>query len=83
MALEQLSYAVTIGAILIAAGISAYTRLAASSDALEIPWVGVKNGIFSGLRTRLGTLGSLRVMIEDGYRKVCCSRTLKPVSAIL
>ena len=84
MAFEHLSYIVAIGAILIAAGISAYAKLAASPDApLELPWVGLKDGMFSGLRTRIGTLGCLRDMIEDGYRKVCNSLTAQCLSLVM
>jgi hypothetical protein len=74
MAVEQLSYTVAGVVILLVAGISAYVKLFALPDApLELPWVGLKDGMFSSLRTRIGTLSGLRDMIEDGYYKVCGS----------
>jgi hypothetical protein len=82
MAVEQLSYTVAAVVILLAA-VSAYAKLVASSDApLELPWVGLKDGMFSGLRTRIGTLSGLREMIEDGYHKVCSSHSDPPIPQI-
>lgn len=76
MVFDQPSYVIAIGALLIAAAISAYAKLAASADApIALPWVGLKDGMFSGLRTRIGSLGDLRALIEDGYSKVCSSST--------
>ncbi len=71
MAFDQLSVVIAGLAILIAVGFTA--QFGGKSDvALELPCVGLKKGVFAGLRTRIGTLGhGLLATLDAGYRKVC------------
>jgi hypothetical protein len=72
MAFDQLSIVLAGLAILIAVGY--YGQLSVKSD-IEIdslPWVGLKTGVFAGLRTRIGSLGTgVLATLEAGYRNVC------------
>jgi hypothetical protein len=71
MAFDELSVVLAGLAILIAVGYT--TQLTVKSDvALELPWVGLKTGVFAGLRTRIASLGGgLLATMEAGYQKVC------------
>jgi hypothetical protein len=70
MAFDQLSVVLAGLAVLIAVGYTA--QLSVKSDvAVELPWVGLKKGVFASLRTRIGSLGNeLLATMDAGYRKV-------------
>jgi hypothetical protein len=71
MAFDQLSVVLAGLVILIAVGFTAQINVK-SDVAPDLPWVGLKKGIFAGVRTRIGSLGNgLLATLDAGYRKVC------------
>jgi len=70
MAFDQL-YIILAGlTALIAAGFVTRSKLNYGDDVPSgLPWVGKQQGIFSDLRTRIASIGSVLDTIEAGYRK--------------
>jgi hypothetical protein len=71
MAFDQLSVVLAGVAILIAVGYTAQLTVKSDVGIDSLPWVGLKTGVFAGLRTRVGSLGTgVLATLEAGYRKV-------------
>jgi hypothetical protein len=71
MVFDQLSVVLAGLAILIAVGYTAQLTVKSDVDVDSLPWVGLKSGVFAGLRTRIGSLGTgVLATMEAGYRKV-------------
>jgi hypothetical protein len=71
MAFDQLSVVLAGLAILIAVGYTAQLTVKSDVGVDSLPWVGLKTGVFAGLRTRIGSLGTgVLAILEAGYRKV-------------
>ena len=71
MAFDQLSVVLAGLAILIAVGYTAQLTVKSDVRIDSLPWVGLKTGVFAGLRTRVGSLGTgVLATLEAGYRKV-------------
>jgi len=71
MAFDQLSVVLAGLAILLAVGYTAQLTVKSDVSLDSLPWVGLKTGAFSGLRTRIGSLGAgMLATLEAGYRKV-------------
>jgi hypothetical protein len=71
MVFDQLSVVLAGLAILIAVGYTAQLSVKSDVGVDSLPWVGLKTGVFAGLRTRIGSLGTgVLATLEAGYRKV-------------
>jgi len=71
MAFDQLSVVLAGLAILLAVGYTAQLTVKSDVGIDSLPWVGLKTGVFAGLRTRIGSLGTgVLATLEAGYRKV-------------
>jgi len=71
MAFDQLYIILAGVTALIAAGFVTRSKLNYGDDVPSgLPWVGKQQGIFSDLRTRIASIGSVLDTIEAGYRKV-------------
>ncbi|PMD30345.1 cytochrome P450 [Hyaloscypha variabilis F] len=74
MAFDQLSVVLAGLAILIAVGYTAQLTVKSDVGVDSLPWVGLKTGVFGGLRTRIGSLGTgVLAILEAGYRKYSAS----------
>ena len=72
MAFDQLSVVLAGLAIFIAVGYYGQSTVKSDVRIDSLPWVGLKTGVFAGLRTRIGSLGTgVLATLEAGYRKVC------------